>query len=102
MPEFIKDNMLLCIVAAYLLIISLVSVIVCIYDKKISKKNKVELRVPEKTLMLLSALGGGVAMFLCMLAIRHKTKHVKFMLGIPLIIALHAFAVYLLFHFGVL
>lgn len=101
MPEFIKDNMLLCIVAAYLLIISLVSVIVCIYDKKISKKNKVELRVPEKTLMLLSALGGGVAMYLCMLAIRHKTKHVKFMLGIPLIISAQAVAVYLLFHYGI-
>ena len=70
----------------YLLIISLVSVIVCIYDKKVSKKNKVELRVPEKNLLLLSAFGGGVAMFITMLAIRHKTKHAKFMIGIPAII----------------
>ena len=101
MPEFIQENMLLCIVAAYILIMSLISIIVCIYDKKISKKNKVELRVPEKTLMLLSALGGGVAMYLCMLAIRHKTKHVKFMLGIPLIIAVQAVAVYLLFHYSI-
>ena len=101
MPEFIKENMLLCIVAAYVLIMSLISIIVCIYDKKISKKNKVELRIPEKTLMLLSLLGGSVAMYLCMLSIRHKTKHVKFMLGIPLIIAAQAVAVYLLFHYGI-
>ena len=93
--------MLLTVVVAYLLIISLVSIIVCIYDKKISKKNKVELRIPEKTLLLLSAIGGGVAMYLCMLSIRHKTKHVKFMLGIPLIITAQAVAVYLLFHYGI-
>lgn len=101
MLEFIQENMLLTIIAAYLLIMSLISVIVCIYDKKISKKNNVKLRVPEKTLLLLSALGGGVAMYLCMLSIRHKTKHVKFMLGIPLIIAAQAVAVYLLFHYGI-
>ena len=101
MPEFIQDNMLLAIFFAYIVIISLISVIVCIYDKGISKKNKVELRVPEKTLMLLSAIGGSVAMYLTMLLIRHKTKHVKFILGIPVIIALHAAIVYLLFHYNI-
>ena len=101
MPEFIQNNMLLAIFLAYIALISLISIIVCIYDKGISKKNKVELRVPEKTLMLLSAIGGSVAMYLTMLLIRHKTKHVKFMLGIPLIIALHAAIVYLLFHFNI-
>ena len=89
MLEFIQNNLILSVFIAYFAVISLISIIVCIYDKVISKKNKVELRVPEKTLMLLSFLGGGVAMYLCMLAIRHKTKHVRFMLGIPIIIALH-------------
>ena len=78
--------MLLKILYAYLAVISLISIIVCIYDKKISKKNRVELRIPEKVLLILSAIGGSVAMFATMLLIRHKTKHVKFMLGIPLII----------------
>ena len=85
--------MLLKIALGYLAVISLISVIVCIYDKVISKKNKVELRIPEKTLLILSALGGSVAMFITMLAIRHKTKHLKFMLGIPLIIILQVAAV---------
>ena len=102
MPEFIKNNLILFVLIAYVAIISLISMIVCIYDKKISKKNRVELRIPEKTLLLLSALGGSVAMFITMLLIRHKTKHVKFMLGIPLIMVIQACAVYLLFHFGVL
>lgn len=78
---------------AYLAIISLISIIVCIWDKKISKKNRVELRIPEAVLLLLSALGGSVAMFVTMLLIRHKTKHPKFMVGIPVIMILQAAAV---------
>ena len=35
------------VLIAYLAIISIISIIVCIYDKKISKKNRVELRIPE-------------------------------------------------------
>ena len=102
MLEFIQNNVALSIFLAYTAIISLISIIVCIYDKKISKKNRVELRTPEKTLLILSALGGSVAMFITMLIIRHKTKHVKFMLGIPAIILVQAAAVWALFHFGIL
>ncbi|MBR3879106.1 MAG: DUF1294 domain-containing protein [Clostridia bacterium] len=102
MPIFILEKPILSIFLAYVAIISIISIVVCIYDKKISKKNRVELRTPEKTLLLLSALGGSVAMFVTMLIIRHKTKHVKFMLGIPLIMIAQAGIVYLLFHFGIL
>ena len=92
--------MILTVLLAYLAVISLISAIVCIYDKVISKKNKVQLRIPEKTLLFLSLIGGSVAMFVTMILIRHKTKHVKFMLGIPLIIilqiAIAAAALYLI------
>ena len=102
MLDFVKENPVLSIFLAYIAIISLISIVVCIYDKKVSKKNRVELRTPEKTLLLLSALGGSVAMFVTMLIIRHKTKHVKFMLGIPLIMIAQAGIAYLLFHFEIL
>jgi uncharacterized membrane protein YsdA (DUF1294 family) len=76
MPEFIQNNMLLAIFLAYIALISLISIIVCIYDKGISKKGKVELRVPEKTLFyVLPLLGGSLAMFATMTLIRHKTQH---------------------------
>ena len=90
------------ILLIYLGVISVISIIVCIYDKLFSKLNNVKLRVPEKSLFVFSALGGSVAMFLCMLLIRHKTKHVSFMLGIPVIILLQAALVYAGFHFGIL
>ncbi len=95
MPAFITEHPILSAVLAYVAVISLISVIVCVYDKKISKKNRVELRIPEKTLLILSFIGGSVAMFITMLTIRHKTKHAKFMLGIPLIMIVQACAVYL-------
>ena len=38
--------------------------------------------------MLISAIGGSVGMYLTMKKIRHKTRHPKFMVGIPVIIAL--------------
>ena len=76
-------------VGIWLLVISLISLVVTVYDKWAAKKRPEE-RTRESTLILLSALGGSVAMLLTMLGIRHKTKHIKFMLGIPLIILLQA------------
>lgn len=102
MPEFIQNNPILTVLIAYIAIISIVSIIVCFYDKKISKKNRVELRIPEKTLLILSALGGSVAMLVTMLVIRHKTKHLKFMLGIPAIIVVQAAIVFALFYLNVI
>ena len=101
MPEIIANNPILSIFVVYIAVISAFSVIMCVYDKVISKRNRVELRVSEKALLILSALGGSVAMLLTMLLIRHKTKHVKFMLGIPLIIVAQAVIVFLLFYFKV-
>ena len=93
------EEIIIPILIAYLAIISLISIIVCIYDKVVSKKNRVELRTPEKVLLLLSAIGGSVAMFITMLLIRHKTKHVKFMLGIPLIMIAQAAVAFAAYYF---
>jgi len=82
------------IILLFVAVMSLVSVIVCIYDK-IASKHLTKHRTRESSLLLLSALGGSVAMFLTMQLIRHKTKHVKFMLGIPLIIILQIAALIL-------
>ncbi len=71
----------------YFALISVVALVVTVYDKVISKKPGVR-RVPEATLLLISALGGSLCMFVTMLSIRHKTKHAKFMIGIPLIMLL--------------
>ena len=73
-------------IAVYIAAISLLAVILTIRDKRAAQKKK--WRVRESTLLLIAALGGSVAMLLTMQVIRHKTKHAKFMLGIPVIIVL--------------
>ena len=78
--------MYLTIALIYLSIINIISVVACCYDKLMATKGK--RRISEKTLLNLSALGGGIAMYITMCLIRHKTKHPKFMIGIPLIIAI--------------
>jgi len=54
------------------------------HDKTASRKGR--RRVPEKTLFLLSLAGGSVATYFTMKIIRHKTKHKRFMIGLPMII----------------
>ncbi|MBQ8140940.1 MAG: DUF1294 domain-containing protein [Clostridia bacterium] len=80
---------------AYLAVISVISIIVCCYDKFASKHMQRH-RTREASLLILSALGGSIAMFVTMLIIRHKTKHAKFMVGIPVIIVLQIAAAFLI------
>lgn len=87
---------------AYIAVVSLCSIVACVYDKRISKKNNVKLRIPEKTLFIWSAVGGSLAMFITMRLIRHKTKHLSFMIGIPAIILLQGALIFVLVHFNVL
>lgn len=72
------------ILLIYLAAVSLLSFAVCAYDKRAARKHKQ--RISEKTLWLLSVFGGAAAMYVTMCIIRHKTKHTKFMLGLPAII----------------
>lgn len=69
---------------AYFAAISIISVAVTVHDKRAARRHA--RRVPERQLLLLAILGGSLSMYLTMQLIRHKTRHAKFMLGIPAII----------------
>ena len=83
------------ILVSYLIIINLIAMIVTIVDKKKAQKDK--WRVKEKTLFVMSAMGGSLAMYMTMLKIRHKTKKLKFMIGIPLIFIIQVVLLVLLY-----
>ena len=70
----------------YLLVINLVAFLMYGFDKWKAKKNK--WRVPEKTLLLVAAIGGSIGAFAGMQVFRHKTKHMKFVIGVPVIFIL--------------
>lgn len=80
------------ILTIYLTIINLISIIITVYDKIKAINHK--WRVRESTLLFVAALGGSVAMYITMLLIRHKTRHIKFMLGIPVIFILQCALIY--------
>ena len=96
-PEASGDTLLFFIgnpwalLALYLLLINLVTFLVFGLDKwKAKRKEKKDSvrRVPEKTLFLLSALGGSVGALLGMKVFHHKTLHKSFRFGIPAILVL--------------
>lgn len=59
----------------YLAVINMVAAVIVVYDKSISKLPRGSVRrVPEKTFVALSAIGGGIGTLLAMFWIRHKTK----------------------------
>lgn len=74
------------IIAVYLVFINIVAAAVTVSDKK--KALVHSWRVKESTLLIISALGGSLGMYITMKTIRHKTKKKKFMVGIPLIFIL--------------
>lgn len=74
----------------YLLIINAAGFVLMLADKIKAKKHL--WRIPEATLFLVAILGGSIGSLLGMYAFRHKTKHLSFTLGMPLILAVQVIA----------
>ena len=70
----------------YLILINLIGVGAMALDKYKAEKDK--WRIPEKTLFLITLLGGGVGTIFGMYKFRHKTKKMYFVIGFPTILAL--------------
>ena len=84
---------------AYLLLINAAAFLLTLADKRKAKKNR--WRIPERTLIGSAVLGGSVGALLGMYTFRHKTKHLKFTLGVPaILIAQLALAVFLIAKIG--
>lgn len=83
----------------YISVISFISVVLTVYDK-IAAKAFPRNRVPEKVLLGAAALGGAAAEYLTMLIIRHKTRHKKFMLSLPLFTVIHVIIVLSIIYFS--
>ena len=71
-------------ISLYLAAINVVTFLVYGLDKWKAKQGA--WRIKESTLLLLAAVGGSVGALLGMQAFRHKTKHLQFTVGVPLIL----------------
>ena len=68
----------------YLVVINIVGFLAMFIDKEKAKRGA--WRIPEKTLFLLTILGGGIGTITGMYLFRHKTKKLKFTVGLPVIL----------------
>ncbi len=76
----------------YFGLLSLIGFVIMGIDKQRARAKA--WRIPEKTLLIIAFLGGGPGSMLGMYIFRHKTKHAKFIILIPLATLLSLFAIY--------
>ena len=67
----------------YFILINIIGFLIMYIDKQKAKKGK--WRIPEKTLFIITALGGGIGTIVGMYTFRHKTQKVAFVVGFPVI-----------------
>lgn len=75
----------------YLLLINAASFVLMLVDKYKARRNL--WRISEAYLMSFALLGGSVGSLLGMYLVRHKTRHPKFTVGIPLILIFETIAI---------
>ena len=81
----------------YLGIINVIAIAVYGWDKLCAIQDR--WRVPEKTLLAIAVIGGSLGALFAMSLFHHKTLHLKFKYGVPVIMLLQAA---LVIHFDVL
>lgn len=75
----------------YFIIINLLGFLIMYIDKQKAKKG--HWRIPEKTLFIITALGGGIGTIAGMYVFRHKTQKIAFVIGFPAITILEIVAI---------
>lgn len=85
----------------YLIIVNVISLLLMHRDKQLAIQHR--RRIPEITLVGLAVMGGSLGILAGMYIFRHKTRHLRFKAGIPLIISLQlaiCFFWYVLNYYG--
>ena len=81
-------------ILGYLVIINIVTFVVYGVDKWKAKRGN--WRISEATLLMLAAIGGTIGALLGMKVWQHKTMHLKFKYGLPLILLAQIALIYLI------
>ncbi|AWB43381.1 DUF1294 domain-containing protein [Paenibacillus sp. CAA11] len=76
------------ILIVWFVFINLIGYLVMSDDKRRARKRRE--RIPERTLFLLAWIGGALGVLIAMYSKRHKTRHMSFVIGVPLLLFLNA------------
>lgn len=82
------------VLVIYFILVNLLGVYAMYNDKLRAKKRA--FRIPEATLFAIAIIGGSIGCILGMYLFRHKTKHLRFVYGLPLILILQIVGLVLL------
>lgn len=74
----------LSLLTVYIITVNIIGFALMGNDKRRARKNA--FRIPEATLFAFSIIGGSIGTLIGMYTFRHKTKHMTFKIGIPVII----------------
>lgn len=87
-------NQKLFYVIAYIVAINLLSFMIMLIDKSRAKHKG--WRIPEAVLLLIDLLGGSIGGIIAMDFLPHKSKHLLFSVGLPIMVVVEygAFAVW--------
>ena len=83
------------ILAVYLACVNIAGFALMGMDKLKAKRRK--WRIPEATLFLVAIIGGSVGSIAGMYIFRHKTKHMYFVIGMPVILGLQIIGAIIIF-----
>ena len=78
----------------YIVCLNLVTFVIMFADKRRAIKH--QWRIPEKTILLLSLIGGSLGSLCGMFVFRHKTKHLSFRILLPIFLILNLIVLFLL------
>lgn len=70
-------------IVTYFIVINLFGFFIMWLDKRKAKKGA--WRIPEKTLFIITAIGGGIGTTAGMFVFHHKTQKIQFLIGFPFI-----------------
>ena len=73
------------IILIYLIVMNFAGLITMCVDKY--RATSRQWRLSEKLLLGIAVFGGSIGSILGMIMFRHKTKHIQFIVGMPLILA---------------
>lgn len=82
-------------ILVYFIAINIFGIYIMYLDKRKAKKGY--WRVPEATLFMVAAIFGSLGVLIGMKLFHHKTKHLKFVIGIPAILILQVYLIYKIF-----
>lgn len=82
---------------SYIVLMNLLGLALMGIDKRRARQGR--WRISEKTLFLTALFGGSIGSLVGIYLFRHKTKHLRFTIGIPVILVLQVLCIVLFFHF---